>query len=187
MQGRRRADIISPVGSFSDFTSTTRQSSCVPAEVKTPSPPSQHSLALLECPWFSSLVSRTFPSSSFNLLKYAKSDPCVLTYYGVVYMTKSSRPFPTFSFWQSAVTHNSPVDKTCEVLTWTAPPNGTGPVVFQWAVVVRYSTGSVNMFYAPLTTMMINESETCRGVLLQPVFASPIPKLFPRERAWVWD
>ena len=57
VQGRRLAD-MSPVGSFSDFTSTTRQSSCTPAEVQTPSPPSQHSLALLECPWFSNLISR---------------------------------------------------------------------------------------------------------------------------------
>ena len=57
VQGRRQAD-MSPVGSFSDFTNTTQPSQCTPAEVWTPSPPSQHSLALLECPWFSSLVSR---------------------------------------------------------------------------------------------------------------------------------
>ena len=67
---------------------------------------------------------------------------------------------------------------------WTAPPSGTGPVFFQWAVVVRYSPGSANMFYALLTTMMITESET-RRVLLQPDFASPIPSLFPQVRAWV--
>ena len=73
-------------------------------------------------------------------------------------------PSPIFSFLQSAVTHNSRVDKTCEVLTWTAPPNGTGPVFFQWAVVRRYSPGNINMFYAPLTSMMINESEDCREV-----------------------
>lgn len=111
--------------------------------------------------------------------------PSVSTYHYAVYMTRSSRPSPAFSFWQSAVTHNSRVDKTCEVLTWTAPPSGTGPVFFQWAVVVRYSpSDNINMFYAPLTTMMITESETCRD-LLQPDFASPIPSLFPQVRAWV--
>lgn len=94
VQGRQSVT-MSPVGSFSSFTSTTRQSSCIP-----PTPP------------------------------------------------------------ESAVTHNSRVDKTCEVLMWTAPPNGTGPVFFQWAVVVRYSPGSVNMFYAPLQTMMITEIDT---------------------------
>ena len=97
-----------------------------------------------------------------------------------VYMIRSYRPSPIFSFWQSAVTHNSPADKTCEVLTWTAPPNGTGPVFFQWAVVVRYSTsGNVNMFYAPLQTMMINESEICRVLLqLNLILLVPYPDSF---------
>ena len=69
VQGRQQAD-MSPVGSFSDFTSTTRQSSCTPPEVQTPSPPPQHSLALLECPGF--LASS--PGLPWFYLKYAKSD-----------------------------------------------------------------------------------------------------------------
>ena len=66
-----------------------------------------------------------------------------------------------FHFWQSAVTHLNPSIKTSELLHWTAPPAGTGPVSFLYAVVVRYDRGVANMFYATLQTMPIAEGEIC--------------------------
>ena len=57
----------------------------------------------------------------------------------------------------------NPSIKTSELLHWTAPPAGTGPVHFLYAVVVRYQPVNVNMFYATLQTMPIAEGagETC--------------------------
>jgi len=46
-----------------------------------------------------------------------------------------------------------------EVLTWTAPAAGTGPVLFQWAVVVTLQSGTSNEWYAPLQTQAILESK----------------------------
>ena len=66
-----------------------------------------------------------------------------------------------FFFWQSAVTHRNRNDKTSELLHWTAPAAGTGPVNFLYAVVVRYDQGVMNMFYATLRTMPVAEGETC--------------------------
>ena len=117
-------------------------------------------------------IRENFISRKFGAIRYYKGymmlcqarSPVCLPITLVCTVTRPFRPSPSiFSFLQSAVTHNSPVEKTCELLTWTAPPNGTGPVFFQWAVVVRYSR-NINMFYAPISSMMINESENFRVV-----------------------
>ena len=60
---------------------------------------------------------------------------------------------------QSAVTHSNRLDKTSENLYWIAPSSGTGPIEFQWAVVVRYQAGVTNIWYAPLQTLPIMESK----------------------------
>ena len=60
----------------------------------------------------------------------------------------------------SAVTHVNPsrTDRTTQTLTWTAPAAGTGPIYFQSAVVVRYTPGTLNQFYAPFNSMDITEA-----------------------------
>jgi len=53
-----------------------------------------------------------------------------------------------------------------EVLTWTAPSSGTGPVLFQWAVVVTLVLGISNEWYAPLQTQAILESKLYLVIIL---------------------
>jgi hypothetical protein len=54
----------------------------------------------------------------------------------------------------SAITHSSRVDKTSVELLFTAPPAGTGPFRFQYAVVDTFS-----VFYAPIMSDIIREAE----------------------------
>ncbi|KAL5510589.1 hypothetical protein EMCRGX_G006155 [Ephydatia muelleri] len=56
----------------------------------------------------------------------------------------------------TAVTHVNNTLKNNVQLTWTAPPAGTGNVVFSYAVVVQNS-GGVNEYYATLTSPAIAE------------------------------
>jgi hypothetical protein len=53
----------------------------------------------------------------------------------------------------SAITHSSRVDKTSVELLFTAPPAGTGPFRFQYAVVDTFS-----VFYAPIMSDIIEEA-----------------------------
>jgi len=62
---------------------------------------------------------------------------------------------------ESAVTHSNRNDKTSENLYWTAPPVETGPIVFRWAVVVRYQASVLNEWYAT-QTQVIRESKLVR-------------------------
>eukprot|EP00731_Ephydatia_muelleri_P013387 Em0007g697a len=64
-------------------------------------------------------------------------------------LTKLSACIPP----ESAVTHSSKSLKSGVELMWTAPPKGTGDVVFHYAVVVSYDT-----FYATLQSLIIKES-----------------------------
>ncbi|CAI8006184.1 Scavenger receptor cysteine-rich type 1 protein M160 [Geodia barretti] len=54
----------------------------------------------------------------------------------------------------SAITHSSRVDKTSVELSFTAPPAGTGPFRFQYAVVDTFA-----VFYAPIMSDIIREAE----------------------------
>eukprot|EP00731_Ephydatia_muelleri_P014873 Em0008g593a len=59
---------------------------------------------------------------------------------------------------ESAVTHVDNIKKSNLTLLWTAPPSGTGPVTFFYAVVVDYDPAeSENTFYATLQTASIRE------------------------------
>ncbi|KAL5481221.1 hypothetical protein EMCRGX_G021337 [Ephydatia muelleri] len=59
----------------------------------------------------------------------------------------------------TGVTHVDNTLKNNVQLTWTAPPKGTGEVVFSYAVVVQ-NNGSINTFYATLTSPTIAELDS---------------------------
>lgn len=56
---------------------------------------------------------------------------------------------------ESAITHTNHAPKDSVEIFWTAPPKGTGSVIFHYAVVVSYDT-----FYATLQSPVIDEVVT---------------------------